>query len=369
MRFTALIFKNILRRKARSAFTVFGISIGIATIIALGAIMSGMTFSMGGILKAGKADFSVAQRGISDLSFSRISENRTGEIRALEGVREATGVLLSYFSVGNNPFFLVWGVEQEDLATVGLNIVNGSSFSREYELIIGEAASKELNKTVGDKLILSDKEFNITGVFETEVFFQAKGAALSLKKLQEMVKQEGYVMMVYVELEEGANMEETCQQIEERFPDLITIKSTSELGKVDKGLELMDTATLAVSFLAVLIGGIGVTNTMMMSIYERTREIGVLRALGWRRKRILSMVLSESILLCLFSVPIGSLLGVFGVQLLMLQPMIGGLLVSMYTIDTFVRAFIVAFAVGLVGGFYPTYRASKLSPSEALRYE
>jgi len=134
-------------------------------------------------------------------------------------------------------------------------------------------------------------------------------------------------------------------------------------------LEIMDAASLAVSFLAILIGGVGVTNTMMMSIYERTREIGVLRAVGWRRKRILSMILGESILLCVFSVLIGSLFGVVGVKLLTIQPLIRGIIEPMYTMDTFGRAFVVAFAVGLIGGLYPAYRASKLSPSEALRYE
>jgi putative ABC transport system permease protein len=369
MRFLALILKNLLRRKTRSSLTILGISIGVATIIALGAVMSGMTSGMKGILKTGKADFSVVQSGVSDLSFSRISENRTGEIEELDGVRKAVGVLWSFFSIEENPFFLVWGFEEEDLATVGLNIVNGSSFAQEYELIIGEAASKELSKTVGDKLILREREFNITGVFETGALFLNNGAALSLKKLQEMENQEGYVTMVYVEREEGANIDELCQRIEENFSDLITIKSVSELGKVDKGLEVMDAVNWAVSFLAILIGGIGVTNTMIMSIYERTREIGVLRAVGWKRKRILSMVLGESILLCLFSVPIGSLLGICGVKILLLQPVIKGLLEPIYTMDTFARAFIVASAVGLIGGLYPAYRASKLSPGEALRYE
>jgi len=369
MRFMTLIIKNLLRRKARSSFTILGISIGIATIVALGAIMSGMTSGMEGTLKAGKADFSVVQKGVSDLSFSKISENRTGEIETLKDVRKATGVLLGYFSVGNNPFFLVWGVEEEDLTTVGIDIVNGSSFSQEDELIIGEAASKELNKKVGDKLILSDKEFNITGVFETGVFLQDKGVALSLKKLQEIQKQEGYVMMIYVELEEGANIAEVCQQIEEKYPDLITIKSASELGKVDKGLELMDAATWAVSFLAIIIGGIGVTNTMMMSVLERTREIGVLRAIGWKRRRILSIILGESILLCLFGILFGALGGMLGANLLTLHPALGGLLEPIYTWEVFLRALITALLVGLVGGLYPTYRATKLSPIEALKYE
>jgi len=369
MRFPTLILKNLLRRKTRSSLTTIGISIGIATIVALGALMSGMKSGMEGILKSGEADFSVAQSGVSDLQFSKIAEDRVEEIEALEGVKKAVGAFMTFYPVEGNPYTITWGVNREDLSMFGVNIVNGSSFSQEYELIIGEVLSKDVGKAVGDKLVLGQEEFNITGVFETGSLYHDRGLALSLKKLQEMEKKEGYVMIVYVELEEGANIEEVCHRIEEGYPDLVTIKSVAELGKVDKGLEVLDAVNLAVSFLAILIGGIGVTNTMIMSIYERTREIGVLRAVGWKRKRVLSMILGESMLLCLFSVPIGSLLGFFGVRLLLLHPIVGGLLEPIFTLDTFVRAFVVAFAVGLVGGFYPAYRASKLSPGEALRYE
>jgi len=369
MQFSTLVFKNILRRKTRSAFTVLGISIGIATIIALGAVMNGMTTSMEGMLKSGKADFSIAQSGISDFAFSRVNENRTSEILELQGVKDAAGVLLGFYPIANNPYVIAWGVKTEDFPLLGMNIISGSAFSQEHELLIGEVASKEWNKTAGDTLTIRDEEFNITGVFQTGDMYQDKGVALSLRKLQKIQNQEGYVTVIYVELEEEANAEEICQQIEQEFPDLVTIKSISELGKVDKGLETLDAATLAISLLAIIIGGIGVTNTIMMSVFERTREIGVLRAVGWTKKRILTMVLGESILLCLFSVLIGSLLGVIGTQLLMLQPIIRGLLTPIYTTDTFLRAFIVAFTVGLVGGLYPAYRATKLSPSEALRYE
>jgi putative ABC transport system permease protein len=369
MRFSTLIIKNLLRRRLRSSFTVIGISIGIATIVALGAVVIGMTSGLEGVLKAGQADFSVVQRGVSDMSLSRVDENRAYEIEALDGVNKASGILWTFFSVEDNPYFLIWGLEKDDLTTAGLNIVSGSPFSQEYDVIIGEAASKELDKAVGDKLLLREKEFNITGIFETSSVYQSKGAATSLKKLQEMEKQEGYVTLIYVELNNDADIESISQRIEEEFPDLITIKSASELGKVDKGLELMDAASSAISLLAIIIGGIGVTNTMIMSIFERTREIGVLRAIGWRRKRILSLILGESMLLCLFSIPIGSLLGIFGVHLLSLYPAIGGILEPMFTLEVFVRAFLVASAVGIIGGLYPAYRASKLSPAEAMRYE
>lgn len=369
MRFLMLIFKNILRRKTRSAFTVLGISIGIATIIALGALMNGMTASMEDILKSGEADFSIARSGIADLSFSRIDENTTDEIQNLDGVKKVAGVLIGIYPVGSNPYVMIWGAKAEDLQMLGVNMLNGSAFASEHEIMLGEAISKDLDKTAGDKLVLREEEFTITGIYQTGAIYQDRGLAMSLDKLQELEKKEGYVTVIYVELEEGTSLETVCGQIEESFPDLVTIKSASELGKVDQGLEIMDAVSLAVSILAIFIGGIGVTNTMMMSIFERTREIGVLRAVGWKKRRVMTMILGESILLCVFSVLIGSVLGVIGARLLMLEPTIRGILDPLFTFETFARAFLVAFAVGLVGGLYPAHRASKLSPSVALRYE
>jgi putative ABC transport system permease protein len=369
MRFLALILRNVLRRRTRSAFTVLGISLGIATIVALGALMSGMTSSMEEVLKTGEADFSITQSGVADLSFSKIEANRTEEIAGLDGIERVAGVLIAIYPFEGNPYTFVWGAEQENLEMLGVTMTNGSVFSRDSEAILGRIAAEEMNKTVNDSLLVKQEEFNITGVFETGGIYQDKGIALPLSKLQQMEKKEGYVTVIYAELEEGADVQEVCRRIEEQFPDLATIRSASELGKVDKGLELMDAVSSAVSLLSLLIGGIGVTNTMMMSIHERTREIGVLRAVGWKRKRVLTMILGESTLLCLFSVLIGSVLGILGTQLLLLHPLVRGILQPAFTVDVFIRGFAVAIAVGLVGGIYPAHRASKLAPSEALRYE
>jgi putative ABC transport system permease protein len=112
-----------------------------------------------------------------------------------------------------------------------------------------------------------------------------------------------------------------------------------------------------------------VANTMMMSIYERTREIGTLRALGWRKRRILGQVVQESLLLCLVAGIFGSLLGVVLLTLLAKVPVVDSVLVAAWDGGTFVQSVGMALGVGLVAGLYPAWRASRLQPVEALRYE
>jgi putative ABC transport system permease protein len=125
----------------------------------------------------------------------------------------------------------------------------------------------------------------------------------------------------------------------------------------------------AISVLAVLVGGLGVLNTMLMSVLERTREIGVLRAMGWRRRAILGLVIREALILGMA----GGLVGI-GVAFLLSYwmfylPGMEGMLQTSWTPEMFARAISVALFLGLLGGLYPAYRATRLPPIEALRYE
>ena len=125
----------------------------------------------------------------------------------------------------------------------------------------------------------------------------------------------------------------------------------------------------AISFVAILVGGVGVLNTMLMSVFERTREIGVLRALGWGRRRILGLILREALMLGLLGGLAGIVLAFGLVFLIQSIPMIGEAIDAVWSVQIFLRALSVALLLGLVGGLYPAYRATRLTPIEALRYE
>ena len=109
---------------------------------------------------------------------------------------------------------------------------------------------------------------------------------------------------------------------------------------------------------------------MFMSVSERTREIGVLRAVGWKKSRVLFMILGESLIIALLAIVLGCLLGAGGIRLLMTSNIMEGFLdPSYFQLYTYLKAIIVAVLVALLGGLYPAWKASRLSPLEALRYE
>ncbi|MEZ4663775.1 MAG: ABC transporter permease [Caldilineaceae bacterium] len=156
--------------------------------------------------------------------------------------------------------------------------------------------------------------------------------------------------------------------IDQRFPEARASLS-SEFAQSTNDIASTMAIVNTIRFLALLVGGIVVANTMIMSIYERTREIGTLRAMGWSRRRILGQILQESLYLCLVAAIVGALLGVVLLTLLGQIPAMRQFIDARWTPDTFVIAVAVSVALGLLGGLYPAWRASRLLPVEALRYE
>jgi putative ABC transport system permease protein len=163
-------------------------------------------------------------------------------------------------------------------------------------------------------------------------------------------------------------VKQVAKAVEKNYPgELITIASIEEFQRANNGLSTVETATTAISLLAIIIGGIGIINTMIMSVFERTREIGVLKAVGWKSGRILGMILGESIVLTFLAGIVGIILGVIGIEAIMAYT--DTAMVLTFTPILALKALAIAVIVGIIGGIYPAYRASRLAPTEALRYE
>lgn len=168
-----------------------------------------------------------------------------------------------------------------------------------------------------------------------------------------------------ITLRDPRQVDGVLEVLEERFPE-ISVSKTSEFAESLPDFQAMDAMIGAISFLAVLVGGIGMMNTVFMSVFERTREVGVLRALGWRKVRVLLMVMKESLVLSAVGGLVGILLGMglgklFPLMLAFLEPAFSG--------ELLVRALILALVLGAIAGVYPAWWASRLDPLEALRYE
>lgn len=371
MSFVSLVFRNLFRQRMRTLLTVIGISVGITIVVALGAITGGLKGTAGAMLREGGADFMVARAGSADLTFSTVSEEEWAGVASLEGVERATGILIHVTQHGSNAYFPLLGIRPGQLALGPPELVSGRLLraGAPDEVILGSGAAASTGATPGSNVTIDGRPLNVVGVYRSEnVFFDA-GAYAPLETVQELARKPDVVTAVFVTTASGTDPQALATRIEDGFPDLTTVASVGEYGKVDQGIQVMDALNLAVTVLAVGLGGIAVMNTMIMAVFERTREFGILRAVGWRGSRIMRLVLTEALFLCLVAAVFGAAFGILATRGVLLIEEIRSFLEPTYTLDVFARALLIAAGVGLVGALYPAYRAVRLSPMEALRHE
>jgi len=368
-----MIWRNLSRRKARTLLTVVGIAIGIAAIVALRATADGLT-NYYALFGGSGADLLITQKESVDVVFSAIKEEVGQELARLPEVESVAGMLVTLASVEGVPYFILFGYDPQEFAIQHFKIVEGEGLSaravgrRGKPLILGKMAAQNLKKGIGDTFKLPDGTYRIVGIYETGKPVEESGAVIPLQEAQALAGKPRQVNAYQVKLRDLGLMERVRQRIQRRFPDL-TLSTSADFADEQEMLAYMRGFTWAVSLLAVLIGGVGVMNTMLMSVFERTREIGVLRALGWRKGRVLAVILKESLFLSSLGGVVGIALGVGAVRALAHMPATMGLLSGTFSGALLLQALTVAFGLGIVGGLYPAWRASRLLPLEALRYE
>ncbi|HHS96887.1 MAG TPA: ABC transporter permease [Chloroflexi bacterium] len=367
VRVGAAVLRNLLRQPTRSALTMLGIGIAITTMVGMGALADGMIAEIERFVGGANVHL-VGMQADASIDLSTIDERIVRRIAALPGVKDAEGFLTGYATVGDLPFFVVFGYPPRGYGIQDFTVVEGEPLTANGQIILGRVAAENLNKRVGETIRIFDRPFRIVGIYETGVPLQDGGGVISLRDAQNLFGQPHKVSFFSVRLEDPEAAQAVKASIESRFPEVMVSESTKFAENVTD-LQLTKASTWAIALLALVIGGAGMMNTMGMSVYERTREIGVLRALGWRRSRILGMILRESLVLSLLGGVGGVVAALVLIFLMNQNPTVAGFVKMRFSLDLLVQTLLTAFVLGGLGGIYPAWRASRLQPVEALRYE
>jgi putative ABC transport system permease protein len=265
-------------------------------------------------------------------------------------------------------FFIYRGMAPNEYGIQQENIIEGERLTSNHQVILGRMMAEAMNKKVGDTIDLMGSRFKVVGIYESGMSWMEMGGIISLRDAQTMTGKPRKVSFYMVKVVDPTQATQIVDTINATFPEAHA-SLTGEFAEQMPDMQTMDVMMGAISFLAILVGGMGVMNAMLMAVHERTREIGVVRALGWRSRRVLIMILQEAVWLGVFGGFSGILIA-FGLgYLLGNAPMMGDALTPVWEFDIFVRAIAIALFLGVLGGLYPAFRATRLQPVEALRYE
>ena len=363
MTWLGLVARNLRRRPVRTALTAAGVAIGVGLIVALLSITYGAKKTAGQLIHIGRADFGLFQSGTSDLTQSLLPESLATSIQHERGVAKTARIFLL-----STDKLLVLGYVPSEFPEQRTVIVQGSRPSGD-EALLGDAAARRLHLGPGGSLSLGRRSFPVAGIYHSGNPFVDNGAVLPLGAVQRLARRPHEVTTIAVIASFGSPPKTVAKRLERDFPNTVAVTEPGQAVKIDTSSRLIVTTGWIISLLALIVGGIAVTNTMAMSVFERVREIGILRAVGWSTRRIAALVVSEALAICLLALAVGLALGYAAAELFTTGSSTGALIEPDFTAGVFAWGLAFALGVGVLGAIYPTLRATRLSPIEALRRE
>ncbi len=383
MKLYNISLSNLKRRKARLLFLVFGLFIGIATIVALLSITAGMTedieerlnkFGANIVIVPKSENLALSYGGISvgGVNFQTVEfdEKQLLDIRKIRNSKNLGIVAPKVLGVVNfkERNVLLMGVDfEEELALKTWWMFKGAFPQKPTELIIGDEVSKKAGIAVGDKIMLNGKNFKVTAVLNPLGTSEDGIIIGDLHEIQKVLGKEGKISMIEVSAFcRGCPISEMTLQIAEKFPNgKVTALKQSVMAKMQT-IDMIKTFSFGISVLVIFVGSLLVFVTMMGSVNERTREIGIFRAIGFRKGHIMQIILFEAMLIGIA----GGVTGYFsgnGIAAAIIPYIIEGGKFSGFDLSLGGTSILLSLSLSLFASLYPAHKASMLDPGDALR--
>jgi putative ABC transport system permease protein len=370
MNFFTIILRSLMRRPVRTGLTLGGISIGIAAVVALVGISRGFEQSWAHGMKARGTDIVVSNMG-SALSPKPFPSSVRERIAAVPKVAATCPIFVDLTSVEDSSMMIVSAREWGGFSWDNLKIISGRlpKDAQEPAVILGQNAAEVLQKKIGDPIQFEAMEMTVVGIFDGGALVENGSVILSLPLYQKISGNEGKVNIIDVRADSGMNEDEVkklCVAINDVVPEARALPAGENVGN-SQAYRFISAMSWGTSLLAVIVGVLGVMNTMLMTVFERKQEICILIAIGWKRSRIIRMILLESALLGFFGGIGGVVIGVLGLRMMERLPAIQGLLEPDLSPRLMILAVAIAVIVGVISGLYPAWRSSRLNPSLAMQ--
>jgi putative ABC transport system permease protein len=396
-----IALRNLRTRSLRSWLTILGIVIGIFLIISLLSLSEGVKKAINEQMEAMGGDMIMVMPGSEENIMGMMVGGEVLEKQDIAAVEKTKGVesvlIMSYrgivarYKEEAKMVFLTglpWDESLELLERYqGWDLFEGRwPVSGKREVAVGKQWVIDIFKEkvkVNQEIVMKGRKFKIVGILNSlGNKSDDSNIYLDIGLYQDLTgEKKGSARMAMVKIEQGLSPDEVAEDIKEslretrkrRFgedtADFAVITSEKMIGVTNNVLGIIQSAIILFASIAILVGGIGITNTMFTSIRERTREIGIMKAIGAKNSAVLTIFLIEAAIIGLAGGAGGIILGVIGAKIIELYTQANPLFYFSISISPGLILFGLAFSLltGCISGFFPARKAARLKPVEALR--
>jgi putative ABC transport system permease protein len=384
------LLRNIFRRKLRAFLTIFGITVGVFALVAMGAMAEKLNLLVDGGIKFYKDKVSVTEGQIAGFAGNPMSVDKIKEVEKVEGVAKASaqiGMTLDeeISAVNMGPPASIGGTDLrgQELDTFETRIAEGRKLkpNDREKVVVGSDLVEKLNAKVGKDVTIRGKKFKVIGLLEKTLSTPDNTAQMSLYDAQLLyhktlppvvraqVDPDKLATGLTVYIKKGYDPNKVAKAIDKEVDNITALGPKGFEEQVANSVKIFTSIIFGIALISLLVGGLSVINTMTMSVAERTREIGIRKAIGATDGHIVRQFLLESGVIGLIGGAIGLSLG----WLFTIAANSAGAesATPLFLITTRLAIGSVFFALflGVISGLYPAWHAARLNPVEALRYE
>lgn len=382
MRLSSIALNNLRRRGSKASLLVLGLAVGVATVVSMLAITSALRadterkidqFGANILVMPRSDDLALSYGGVAVGVSYATQELHMDDAAAIRTIKNAENIstvapkLLGAVEIEGVRALLVGVDFPEELRMKKWWTWEGERPSNPDQLMLGQDAAHRLKAGPGSTLQIQGRSFTVTAVLDRTGSQEDALIYGDLGVAQQLLNKPNSLSLIEVSaLCSTCPIEEIVAQIGQKLPNASVNAMAQAMKSREQTVEQLSNFSLAVSAVVLLVGGLVVLTTMMSSVNERTREIGIFRAVGFRRSHVARIILLEAIVLSLLSGLAGWVIGTFGSSLV--AEKVARLEVAVGW-DPQLAAWAIGLAllVGIAGSLYPTIRASSLDPAEALR--
>lgn len=373
MHFISIAACNLRRRPMRSSLTALGVAMAIGGVLAMTGISRSLDNGWINTFMARGTHLLAVRKDSAEMFTGAIPEEVGVRLASVGGVLSVSGELMELESMLDGSTLLTGGWKTGGPLWTSLQLVEGRipAEGEQGVAVVGESAAASLETGLGRVVTIQEHPFTVIGVFKQSGSMGNSMLLLPLTDMQDLMGMQGRVAIFNLQVEspeDAARLADVRKRLKAAFPDL-AFWETKDVSEKSEVLRLLRAISWGVSTMAALIGALVLLNTLLMSVTERTREIGVLSALGWSPRRILGMIVLEGLILSALGGLLGIAMGFAGLRGMGMSPNLVGFLDTSIPLPVMLHALWLALVLGAAASLYPAWRALRLNVVEALRYE